>query len=223
MPGVPTTCKVRTVRWNRMASPGIIGKGRTGLYEKEVIVLPTKNDSGWTLVELMITISILAVMAGFAIPGIAAWLPDFRLKQAANDLFSNMQLTKLRAVKENKEWAIVFDNVSGKYFICSDWGADALWSTTDDNNIKRSVQLSDYESGMGYGHGPASINAETGDGVFPDDHIAYSGNVIVFNSIGTCNAGYIYFDHNPNTKAYAVGTKASGVIVLRKWTGTNWN
>ncbi len=70
-----------------------------------------KQESGFTLVELMIVIGVAAVLMAIAIPGILGWMPDYRLKGAANDLFSNLQWTKLNAVKANKDWAVVFDTV----------------------------------------------------------------------------------------------------------------
>ena len=94
---------------------------------RKVIVM--KRDSGFTLVELMIVIAVSAIIVMFAVPGVLGWMPNYRLKGAANDLYSNLQWAKLNAVKENKEWAVVFDTANGQYHICSDPGADGLWAT----------------------------------------------------------------------------------------------
>jgi prepilin-type N-terminal cleavage/methylation domain-containing protein len=39
--------------------------------------------SGFTLIELMVTIGVLAIMAAVAIPGFSRWLPSYHLKSAA--------------------------------------------------------------------------------------------------------------------------------------------
>lgn len=185
-----------------------------------------KQESGFTLVELIIAIGVAAVLMAFAIPGVLNWLPDFRLKGAANDLFSNLQWAKLSAVKENKDWAIVFDTANGAYYICSDRGADNVWSTVfgaGKNTVERAVDFAQYDSGVGYGSGAALFDATTDQGVVPGDNVSYNFNVLTFNSRGTCSAGYVYLDNNNNSLAYAVGTRVSGVIRLRRWAGLNWN
>ena len=185
-----------------------------------------KQDSGFTLVELMIVVGVAAILMAFAIPGVLNWLPTYRLKGAANDLFSNLQWTKLNAVKANKNWAIVFDTANGRYYICSDSGADNVWSTVfgaGANTVERAVDFARYDSVIGYGSGSAITNATTGGGALPGDNVSYNVNILTFNSRGTCNGGYVYMDNNKNSLSYAVGTRVSGVILMHRWTGSAWN
>ncbi len=184
-----------------------------------------KRESGFTLVELMIVIGVAAVIMAFAIPGVLNWIPDYRLKGGANDLFSNLQWAKLNAVKANKDWAVVFDTANGVYYICSDKG-DNSWSTVlgaGANTVERTVDFAQYESGVGYGSGSATTNATTGGGALPGDNVSYNFNILTFNSRGTCSGGYVYLDNNNNSLAFAVGTRVSGVILMHRWTGSGWN
>lgn len=194
-----------------------------------------KQESGFTLVELMIVIGVAVVLMAFAIPGILSWLPDYRLKGAANDLFSNLQWAKLNAVKANKDWAVVFDTANGQYHICSDSGADGVWSTVFGagvaNTVERTFDFARYDSGVGYGSGSATTNATTGGGALPGDNVSYEctlcdpdeSNVLKFDSRGACEAGYVYIDNNKNSLSYAVGTRVSGVIRLSRWAGATWD
>lgn len=185
-----------------------------------------KSQQGFTMVEVIIVLVMIGVMSAIAIPGIMKWLPDYRLKSAARDLYSNFQQIRIFALKENKEWAIVFDVTNNRYYLCSDDGADNDWSGTNDNigtgdnTIYQTVDLQTYKSGIKFAHGEATLDVS--GAVHPGDDVTYAGDVVVFNSRGTGSAGYAYLDHQENSTSYVVGTLTSGSIQLKKWKATTW-
>ncbi len=67
-----------------------------------------RTQIGFTLIELMISIAIIAIMIGIGAPAILKWMPNYRLKAAAGSLYSNMQRAKLEAVKQNVDVIISF-------------------------------------------------------------------------------------------------------------------
>ena len=177
-----------------------------------------RDNTGFTLIELMVVIAVIATLTAISVPNFLAYLPNARLKSAARELYSNMQLAKMGAIKQNTDWAIVFDKTDDKYQVCSGKGEDGLWSGTD-NAVEKTVVLSDYGSGVAYGHGDATSAIDSNF----DDEITYAStpNVFIVNSQGTSNAGYVYLQ-NISNKTFGVGTLSSGVIMLRKWTGSAW-
>jgi type IV fimbrial biogenesis protein FimT len=181
------------------------------------------DKKGFTLVEAMVVIAVIGIAVAVAVPNIVGYMPEYRLKRAARDLYSAMQSTKMGAIKNNSSWAIVYDPGNSCYFICSDPGADATWSTTADNTVVSTIPFPGYGSGINYGHGIATTNATVGGGTFPANNISYNSNVLVFNSRGTGSGGYVYIQNNQST-SYAVGTRTSGAILLRKWYANpgNW-
>ncbi len=185
-------------------------------------MLPAKGngESGFTVMELMVVIAIIGIMVAIAIPSFSTWLPNYRLRNAARDLYTNMQKAKIGAIKSNSNWAIVFDFANKRYRICSDDGGDGDW-TDEDETEESIVHLPvKYEGNVDYGHGNA-----TGPigGTWGGNDISYNSpvDVAVFNPRGTCNAGYVYIENGKNT-TYGIGTRSSGVILLRKWTGSAW-
>jgi prepilin-type N-terminal cleavage/methylation domain-containing protein len=184
-----------------------------------------KKCNGFTLIEMLVTVIILVILLAIAIPGFSRWLPSYRLRGAARDLFSNCQLAKMTAVKNRAECAVVFDPANSRYMIIlGGQGADTdrVYGTGGNDVVVKTVSFSDYGSGVNYGHANATQKVGGGGGITND--ISFSGDVVVFNRSGVTNGdtgGYVYLQNNKNT-SYAVGVWGSGGVALRKWNGSNW-
>lgn len=94
-----------------------------------------RNNSGMTIIELMVVIGILAILAGIAIPGFIGWLPNYRLRSASDDVQSTLQNAKLRAIRENAIVRVNFDFGNDTYVAFIDNGANA------DNGIQEADEV----------------------------------------------------------------------------------
>lgn len=86
------------------------------------------DDSGFTIVEIMIVIVIVAILASIAFPGMSKWIPNYKLKAAAQELHASMQRAKGMAVKSNRNVGMEFFTVGcppegGSYRFFIDDGA----------------------------------------------------------------------------------------------------
>lgn len=62
--------------------------------------------SGFTLVELMVTIAIAAILASFALPAFNSFILGQRVKTASFELFSTLALARSEAIKRNADVSV---------------------------------------------------------------------------------------------------------------------
>jgi type IV fimbrial biogenesis protein FimT len=193
--------------------------------------LPARSVAGFTLIELMIAVVILCILLGLAIPGFSRWVPNYRLRGAARDLYSNFQLAKMTAVKDRARCGVLFDVANARYRVVSAGPNRTFESNSGavagDDVILKTVNFSEYGSGVGYGHGAATAGVG-GAGfdnnvTFDEDGILFDSRGLVFKPSNTPATldGYVYLQNNRNN-SYAVGVWISGLVVMRRWTGSAW-
>jgi len=184
------------------------------------------NNAGFTIAELLTVISIISIVSVISIPSFISWLPNYRLKSAALDLFSNFQNARMRAIQSRGEYAILFNVSAGNYQLVSSGKNKTLegGESASDDIIEKTVLLSDYGSGIRYGHGSASKKAALSGGSFsPGDEVSYLDDMAEFNSRGMANRmGYVYLE-NSSKSTFAVSTPTmAGVVHIKRWNGREW-
>lgn len=115
------------------------------------------KSPGFTVVELLITIAIIAMAAALAVPGFISWLPDYRLRSAAQDLFSNFQKAKLTAVKRNLNTAVCFHNSGYVMFLDADIDFEK-------DGAEEAVTQVDWEDYKSISVDPAAITFDSSSG-----------------------------------------------------------
>ena len=191
-----------------------------------------KKNSGFTFVELMIAIAILAVLATVSIPAVVNWIPNYKLKTAARDMYSHFQQAKLQAVRMNTEFAILFDSANNNYRIISG-GPDGFFDSIPiatipnvDDIVLNTTPLEGYGNGVRFGSGGATQSVDTLTAFPPEIDWDYpSSAFVLFNPKGLVfETGYVYIT-NEEGSCFAVGTPSiSGTIRQRRWyTNGGWD
>jgi general secretion pathway protein H len=71
--------------------------------------LCTRADAGFTLLEMLIVLSIMALGAAFVIPTLGSGVSNSELKGAARELAAGMRLARSEAVATRKETLVTLD------------------------------------------------------------------------------------------------------------------
>ena len=103
------------------------------------------KQSGFTLVELMFTITVLAVLLGIGVPNFRDFIRNSRLTSAANDLLADLNLARSEAVKRRvpvtlckSDGAACVDDASPfrRWIVFVDDANPAVSVNTDGNGIR---------------------------------------------------------------------------------------
>jgi Tfp pilus assembly protein FimT len=75
----------------------------------------TLGAGGFSLIEALVVISILALTAAVTIPNLVAWRSGMQFRAAVNELRNDLESARARAVKENARVTVAFDPPAGQY------------------------------------------------------------------------------------------------------------
>jgi len=71
-----------------------------------------RKNSGFSLVELLTVIAVIAIAVSVALPNIIGWRKNAQLGKAARDLYGSFQKTKMEATRSNRYCAVSFNSVT---------------------------------------------------------------------------------------------------------------
>jgi len=106
-----------------------------------------RTPLGFTLIELMIVMVVIAVLLTLAIPPILTWMRQSGVQHAADQLSMDMQRSRWMAIKHHANCSISFNHATNRYTISL-------------NN--QAVELSAYRGGVQFTNDPeASVDIIT--------------------------------------------------------------
>lgn len=190
--------------------------------------LPIKGAQGFSLVELLTVIAVIAVVVGVIVPDLSSFKRTYNIRNDADRLVTLVNLARMRSVSTFSRVEVTCSSstnqctLQSKAYGASSWVADAN---------KQTITLS---SGVSFGV-PASVSLGAGgqSQVAPyqgskAQSISYSmifssrGLPIVDNSTGTAVSDYAFYLLGPNNKSMAISADASGQTSLYNLNGSSW-
>ncbi|MBF0509614.1 MAG: GspH/FimT family protein [Deltaproteobacteria bacterium] len=171
-----------------------------------------RDHPGFTMVELLIAVGLLVVVITVMLTTITSDMPNTRLKDAARDVYNNIQSAKLGAIKDNSNYAIIFNTAGQSYSVVSGCLQNATGGTT-----LRTVNLTTtYKGYVSYGlsgHSQISVSGTP---------MAQMTN-LVFRPDGTVlQTGAVYLSNVKNSSYAVIVPSLSGGASIFKWRATAW-
>ena len=94
------------------------------------------DNKAFSLLEVVVVLAIISIMAAVAAPNYNSWLAGHRLSASARDIYSLIQLSRLRAVKERANVCIEINAGSGHCYAYVDNGPkETIQETTVEKGI----------------------------------------------------------------------------------------
>jgi prepilin-type N-terminal cleavage/methylation domain-containing protein len=178
---------------NRSGSPEP-GKNQTR-WNKDM-----KKTAGFTLMELIVVLAIIAIMAGVGVPSYLHYLAAKGPSDAADQLFGDLHRIKHLAIKTRSNATVTFDAAARTY----------------------QATLTDPSTGVVTNYAAINLNAFRGGVQIVPDPAGGVNSVgqIGFTFRGTCpvgSAGPVHFTNNGNSSFFRVRTTLAGGVSLHRW------
>jgi type IV fimbrial biogenesis protein FimT len=118
---------------------------------------PLIKATGFTLIELMIGITILAIVMAMGMPSYSVWIQNMRLRNAAESILNGLQLARAEAVRRNTSVQFIL-------------GTGSSWCVTLGTDCVNPIPIQSRSTGDG---SSAAVTVASAD-----------GTTFTFNSLG---------------------------------------
>jgi prepilin-type N-terminal cleavage/methylation domain-containing protein len=168
-------------------------------------------EKGVTLIELVVVMAIIAIMALFMTPSLGEWVQNYRIKQAARNLASDLQSAKMQAINIHKYCTVVF-NANG-YVIFPDYDNDmVLDSGSETTDIYKTVVFSTEYKTVTFD------NSKTGNGIdFTNNMVAFDSRGLSRDNTGRFVGGTVFLINTKNNQARSVTVSSTGAVIIAEY------
>jgi len=193
------------------------------------------NNNGLTLIELMIVLTMLAILVTVGGPSFSGFIREGRIKSGTRAMAVSIQTARLKAISGNRRCYLDFAPGSltpadSFYTIWLDTNGNHIYDTGESDSTR--LALTETKSGfsgfmlpwgVSFGVGgtsPPTVGPDAG--AIPADGVDFGGgDMIWFNSRGEGTAGSVFIT-SENGSNYAVTVSSLGAVRTWRWEDNQW-
>jgi len=185
------------------------------LLKKAASPYPGSRSSGFTLVELMVTLSVAAIMIALAAPSFASIFNSNRLAGTANELLATLQSARIEAVRRNLRTVVCRSDDGATCNTASgNWGGWISFVDTDRSGVFNAgdvlLRTNTIATPVRVTASPA-ISGDSSRVAFGSDGFAHATNGTMLSAtIGVC---IVTAEPNLNTRDVALATGSRVSVV----------
>lgn len=72
----------------------------------------SRSEWGFSLIELIVVVGIIAVMAAVGLPAIGRYFRNYQIRNAAREVATELQTARTKAIMKNVNWGVLFVTLS---------------------------------------------------------------------------------------------------------------
>lgn len=101
---------------------------------------PVRRQGGFTLVELIVTVAIMAILAALATPSMIGWVRNNKIRTVSDSLQNGLRLAQAEATRRNRQivFSLTNDKPTGSGYTAvvngSNWAINTVTLMTEENS-----------------------------------------------------------------------------------------
>jgi prepilin-type N-terminal cleavage/methylation domain-containing protein len=181
------------------------------------------SEKGVTLIELLVVMAIIAIMGLFMTPSLGEWVQNYRIKQAARNLASDLQAARMQAISIHKYCTVAF-NATG-YVIFPDYNNNMVLDNVnigdiDGDGVQENETTDIYKTvvfSTEYKTVTFDTSKESNGITFSNKTIAFDSRGFPRNNTGGFGSGKVYLINTKNNKGRTVEVSSAGAISITEY------
>lgn len=161
------------------------------------------NARGFTILEVLLVLSITGIMSALAVSDIPAFTGRFYLQSTARQISTDLREIKILSAIERSDYTVTFDPANNSYDLPG-----------------RRLKLPD---GVRFGFSNGVLGPPGNPVSIPDaDGVTFPSDRISFYHQGSNSLGTIYITNDRNV-TLAISLSITGRIKIWRWDGERWS